>query len=84
MIKWEGNIVNDLKAIFPAPLETKFLMGFEDKEIQNHDTRVLNDRDGNSVLIYSFINQKYLVIAQNEEPIKEIFRRFSLPQYLNE
>lgn len=75
MIKWEKTMSNDLGDIFlPSSAGD-----FQDKEIQNHDTRVLNDRDGNSVLIYSFINQNYLVIAQNEEPIKEIFRRFSPP-----
>jgi len=35
-------------------------------------------------LIYSFINRNYLVITQDEEPLKEIFRRFSSSQYLNE
>jgi hypothetical protein len=80
MIKWEKTISSDLTDIF-SPSKPG---DFQDKVIQNHDARVLNDENGNSVLIYSFINQNYLVIAQNEEPLKEIFRRFSLPQYLNE
>jgi len=81
MIKWEKTMSDDLSEIF-SPSKPGF--DFQDKEIQSHDTRILYDENGNSVLIYSFINRKYLVIAQNEEPIKEIFRRFSFPQYLNE
>ncbi len=81
MIKWEKEMSSDLGGIF-SPSKPGF--DFQDKEIQNHDTRVLNDENGNSVLIYSFINRNYLVIAQKEEPLKEIFRRFSSPQYLNE
>lgn len=80
MLKWEKAISNNLSEIFSPPSSGDF----QDKEIQNHDTRVLYDENGNSFLIYSFINRNYLVIAQNEEPIKEIFRRFSLSQYLNE
>jgi len=74
MLKWEKTMGQDLSAIFNSANAGDF----QDKEIQNHDTRT------NSVLIYSFINRNYLVIVQNEEPLKEIFRRFSSPQYLNE
>jgi hypothetical protein len=82
MIKWERAIAYDLEEFFSLSLKPGF--DFQDKEIQNHDTRVLNDKDGNPLLIYSFINRNYLVIATHEEPLKEIFRRFSLPQYLND
>jgi len=74
IIKWEKNMGKDLNAIFNSGAGGDF----QDKVIQNHDTRV------SPVLIYSFINQNYLVITQNEEPLREIFRRFSSPQYLNE
>lgn len=80
IIKWERTIGQDLEEIFfLSPTSGDF----QDKVIQNHDARILNDKDGNSVLIYSFINRNYLVLTTNEEPLKEIFRRFSLPQYLN-
>lgn len=81
MIKWEKTMSSDLNEIF-FPARPGY--SFQDKEIQNHDTRVLNDESGDSVLIYSFVNRNYLVIVQNEEPIKEIFRRFFSPQYLND
>ncbi len=80
IIKWERTIDQDLEEIFSLSPTSG---DFQDKVIQNHDTRILNDKNGNSVLIYSFINRNYLVLTTNEEPLKEIFRRFSLPQYLN-
>jgi len=83
IIKWERFMAMDLQGLFPSPNLNNTNNFFEDKVIQNHDTRILNDKDGNSVLIYSFINRNYLVLTTNEEPLKEIFRRFSLPQYLN-
>jgi hypothetical protein len=51
---------------------------FQDKIIQNHDCRESPN------LVYSFIDQNYLVITQGEEPLIEVFHRFSSPQYLNE
>lgn len=83
IIKWERYIAADLQGLFLSSNLNNTNNFFEDKVVQNHDTRILNDKDGNSVLIYSFINRNYLVITTNEEPLKEIFRRFSLPQYLN-
>lgn len=74
MLKWEKSIGKDLEGVFNSGNGGDF----SDKEIQNHDTRV------SSTLIYSFVNQDYLVIVQDEEPLKEVFHRFSSPQYLNE
>jgi hypothetical protein len=84
IIKWERFMAADLQGILLLPNLDNINNFFEDKVIQNHDTRVLNDKNGNSLLLYSFINRNYLVLTTNEEPLKEIFRRFSLPQYLNE
>lgn len=83
MIKWEGAISEDLSDLFNLE-NIDYGKSFEDKEIQNKDTRVLKGKNGNLVLIYSFINQKYLIITTGEEPLIETFRRFSSPQYLNE
>ncbi len=83
IIKWERYMAADLQGLFLSQNLNNANNFFEDKVVQNHDTRILNDKDGNSILIYSFINRNYLVITTNEEPLKEIFRRFSLPQYLN-
>lgn len=82
MVKWEREMGDSLKNI----METAGTQGelFTDKEVKNHDTRILLAKDGSPALAYSFINRKYLVITGGEEPLKEIFRRFSSPQYLSE
>lgn len=81
MLKWEKSLVNDLKPIFPS---TDLISNdsFADKYIQNHDARVA-EKDGKIDLVYSFIDRKYLVIANNAEALAETFRRFSSIQYAN-
>ncbi len=81
MLKWEKSLVNDLKSIFPDDS----LIGndyFADKYIQNHDARIA-EKDGQIDLAYAFIDRKYLVIANSQEALSEIFRRFSSVQYAN-
>jgi len=81
MLKWEKRLTYDLKAIFP----NNDVVGndsFIDKYIQNRDTRVA-EKDGQIDLAYSFIDRKYLVIANSQEALAEIFRRFSSVQYAN-
>lgn len=84
MLKWESSMAEDFQEIFSIENIDNSKGFFEDKEIQNRDTRVLYDTDGNILLIYSFIDKDYMVITVNEEPLKEIYRRFASPQYLNE
>lgn len=83
MLKWEKSIVYDLAPIFNIKTAENLKTSFYDKEIQNRDSRVLEDEDGSPVLLYSFINRKYLVITTREEALKEIFRRFTVSRYLN-
>ena len=81
MLKWEKSLTYDLKSIFP----NDSLIGndsFADKYIQNHDARVA-EKDGKIDLAYAFIDRKYLVIANGQEALSEIFRRFSSVQYAN-
>lgn len=77
MLKWEKDIDSALKSIFKRLSVTSNEGIFVDKYIQNHDTRVLYGEDGRSVLAYSFLDRKYLIIVENEEDLKEIFKRFS-------
>lgn len=82
MMKWEKAMADDLRDIFSLDI-SKAKDFFEDKEILNRDTRILNDKEDRPLLIYSFVNRNYLVITVAEEPLKEIFRRLSSSQYLN-
>jgi len=80
MLKWEKSLTDDLK-IFPS---NNLISNdsFIDKYIQNHDARIA-EKDGQIDLAYAFIDRKYLVIANNQEALSEIFRRFSSVQYAN-
>jgi len=81
MLKWEKSLTDDLKTIFPS---NNLISNdsFIDKYIQNHDARIA-EKDGQIDLAYAFIDRKYLVIANNQEALSEIFRRFSSVQYAN-
>lgn len=53
---------------------------FEDKIIRSKDTRVLKNSAGNTILLYSFLDQKNLVITTNEKTFEEILNRFFASQ----
>lgn len=84
MLRWENAaIVPGLKKIFSIRYDSETRAVFSDKEIKNHDVRVLNNEEGSPVLMYSALNKKYLIITTGQDALEEIFRRFSSPQYLN-
>ena len=84
MMKWEENMAEDLSGVFMINNTISATSSFTDKEIRNHDTRVLNDLSGVPVIAYSFINKDYLVVSSSPDTLDEIIRRFSLPQYINQ
>jgi len=81
MLKWEKSLTGDLKTIFPS---NNLISNdsFIDKYIQNHDARIA-EKDGQTDLAYAFIDRKYLIIANSQEALAEIFKRFSSVQYAN-
>lgn len=84
MMSWEKKIGLDFGKIFKLEgVPEQGDISFYDKELENKDVRILNDLSGKPILMYSFINQKYLIITTGEDALKEILRRFSLPQYFN-
>ncbi|OHA41801.1 MAG: hypothetical protein A3G59_01065 [Candidatus Taylorbacteria bacterium RIFCSPLOWO2_12_FULL_47_20] len=58
----------------PGALETEITQTFTDKVIQNKDTRILQ-KDGRIIFLYSFIDEKTLVITTGEKPFEEILKR---------
>lgn len=88
MLRWEALAASDLREIF---LEYERSVGtttservvapqlknsFEDLVVKSKNTRVLRDVNGNIALLYSFLNEEYLVITTNENVFKEILNRF--------
>lgn len=72
MLKWEETMTNDLGTIFNANLSSSSPKLFTDEVIKNRDIRVLKDSSGNSVLLYSFVDRKTLVITKNENMLSAI------------
>jgi hypothetical protein len=78
MLDWEKNMLANLLQILPktevvgANLNAKF----SDTIIRNKDVRVLKDSFGNTMLMYSFLDTKNLLIATNEQTFREVLGRF--------
>jgi len=74
MLKWEETMANDLGEIFNYSPNTSSTTQriFVDEVIKNRDIRVLKDSVGNSVLLYSFVDRKTLVITKNENMLSAI------------
>lgn len=89
MLLWEKNMPTDLREIFLSHNTMEIGSGtstqtvsipltsqFEDKIVKSRDTRVLKNKQDEIVLLYSFIDTKYLVITTNEETFREIITRY--------
>ena len=87
MIRWEKDMAADLRKIF---IEQKITTGtstqnissinlnsnFEDLVIKSKNVRALRDGRGNIVLLYSFLNEEYIVITTNDDTFREVLNRF--------
>ncbi len=88
MLLWEKDMYTDIGAILDtrAVSDTDFLgtplENFEDVVIQNKDTRVLKDNQGEIIVVYSFIDQKTLLITQSELGFKEVLNRFNASKFV--
>jgi len=74
MFEWENNILNDFYKLFGLGVnETS--QSFQDTVIRRNDVRILKDKTGETLLLYSFINKKVLIITTNEEAFNKILLR---------
>jgi hypothetical protein len=74
MLEWESTMVQNLEPLTGAQITTS---GFQDRVIQNKDTREIMATNGNVALVYSFIDKNNIVIAEDEETLAEITRRLN-------
>ena len=82
LLEWEKNMAGDLYLILSGkPLRAQVRLGsFGDEIIKNIDTRVLRDADGQTLLIYSFLNSRDTIfITTNEATFNEVLTRFQTP-----
>jgi len=82
MLQWESFMVGDLEPLFIfGDIDKNSLASeFEDVVIKNQDTRTLKDVNGNSVLLYSFIDKETLIITTNETTFDELVVRLKTPR----
>lgn len=60
--------------ILPEP---EYYSTFKDEILQNHDVRVLRDKEGRSLILYGYRDKDTLIIARNEAAFLELVRRLT-------
>ncbi len=96
MLAWEKDLKDDIGFLFikPKPVPTEaatttesFInppkLAFQDKVIENKDTRVLISGDGEILLFYTFVDKDTLVLTTNSYTLKEIIIRFNKQKLTN-
>ncbi|MEI7777156.1 MAG: hypothetical protein WCI52_00955 [bacterium] len=89
MLKWEPNIQDDIGGLFGVS-GTKIASStpekkptWQDRVINNKDTRALVGDDGNILLFYSFVNNNTLVFTSNQDTFKEVINRLTKPKLIH-
>lgn len=73
MLRWEKDMETDLGGIFEVTREASTTPRlFTDLSSKNRDIRILKDTTGNSLMLYSFIDRKTLVITKNENILSAV------------
>ncbi len=86
MLSWEKTMDVDIGGLFyqksntisqisTSTSATSTIKTFQDKEIQNFDTRAYSDQNGNIYFFYTFIDRNTLIITSDEATLKEILSR---------
>lgn len=81
---WENKMFSDLQGFFDIAIspETKYLLTkeFQDGIIQNKNARILYDGDNEIVLMYIFADDNSVVVADNENAVREVMLRLASSQ----
>lgn len=81
MLKWEKDMVSDIGKLFAVLTNASSTsLIFIDQERRNKDLRVLKDEDGKILLLYSFIDNKTLLITKNENVFTAILNKYFVSQ----
>lgn len=80
MLAWENTMAEDIGPLFTTRTlltniqeETKF----EDLTINNKDVRILRSPEGETILLYSFFDNRILVITDSEESLEILIGRLT-------
>ncbi len=74
MLKNESIIISNLYNLTGTTNVTSNIIGlpFKDKTVQNTDLRIAKKGDGETVVLYGFIDQNTVLIAENEEVFNKL------------
>ena len=78
MLDWEKYLASDIGPAFPSALGLQSIKDptvFRDVITRNKDARALLDSDGREVLLYSFLDNKILIITDNFETLHALVAR---------
>lgn len=74
LLAWEPYLYSDFSPLFGVTPPSK--IKFKDAVRDNTSTRILHDDAGNEILLYSFINQKTVVITTSAEALSKLIKEF--------
>ena len=80
MLKWEKDMPSDLGGVFGIPANSNATSTFSDLAFHNKDLRLLKNSEGNTVLLYSFIDRHTLVITSDENTLTSILAKLQITQ----
>ncbi|MCA9355943.1 hypothetical protein H6790_00380 [Candidatus Nomurabacteria bacterium] len=82
MLKWEATMYQEFAPFFGLP--TKDAQGnslgnpiFGDRLIANRDARIVIDREGNIIFLYSLLDQAHILITDNPETMQTVVERLN-------
>lgn len=78
---WERKMLYDFYGFLGLELSSDtnylFTKDFEDGIVNNKNARILKDLNGSIILMYVFIDDEHIVLANSEETVGEIILRFA-------
>lgn len=78
MLAWENNLLKDLEKILSQSITLDQGSNiFRDKVIANHDVRILENKNDESIVIYTIFNRQILIIAQSQKAIETAIRQLT-------
>jgi hypothetical protein len=90
MLKWEETMSDDLKVIINQKTASTTSTAlnpitntlFKDAVIKNKDVRVLEDKSGRRIMLYSFVDPQTLVITTDQATLEEVFARLTTSKFV--
>lgn len=94
MLQWEPDMQADLSPLFlrtprphipeegttTVPFNTQVVQTpFNDRIVENHDARVIQNQSGDILLLWAFVDRRTLVITTNEYTLREAITRLKSP-----